>query len=289
MTGLDDAPGGRPNHFARATTRRWWIRRSWQGSSASEPSMSRARSTSWSAPATASGTAPGDARSADVRRGEHRFWGFLPYEKYVFLLLFRPGGGGLEHSNSNLSTVLRSRGRVPTARPRRRMAVAEPGAPGARILSSVQREAAASDRTRSLQFREAAEDGQPVDIRRRDVLLQRPADDARRAADAGEYLASLSRSSAVCRIRPAACCSRWSIRRSRCGRTATRASSQGEHRELLHQGRRARPAARREDPPRDRRPREPRRCDAAGVPALRRRARIHGRRVSTDDRRSGRH
>ncbi|HEY7291802.1 MAG TPA: hypothetical protein VH583_18330 [Vicinamibacterales bacterium] len=36
----------------------------------------------------------------------HRFWGFLPYEKYVFLLLFRPGGGGLEHRNSNLSTVL---------------------------------------------------------------------------------------------------------------------------------------------------------------------------------------
>jgi predicted metalloprotease with PDZ domain len=36
----------------------------------------------------------------------HRFWGFLPYEKYVFLLLFRPGGGGLEHRNSNLSTVI---------------------------------------------------------------------------------------------------------------------------------------------------------------------------------------
>lgn len=35
-----------------------------------------------------------------------RFWGALPYRKYVFLLLFRPGGGGLEHKNSNLSTVL---------------------------------------------------------------------------------------------------------------------------------------------------------------------------------------
>jgi predicted metalloprotease with PDZ domain len=35
----------------------------------------------------------------------HRFWGFLPYERYVFLLAFRPGGGGLEHANSTLTTV----------------------------------------------------------------------------------------------------------------------------------------------------------------------------------------
>src|SRR5262245_56893689 len=35
----------------------------------------------------------------------HRFWGFLPYDKYVFLLVFRQGGGGLEHKNSTLSTV----------------------------------------------------------------------------------------------------------------------------------------------------------------------------------------
>jgi predicted metalloprotease with PDZ domain len=35
----------------------------------------------------------------------HRFWGFLPYTKYVFLLMFRQGGGGLEHKTSTLSTV----------------------------------------------------------------------------------------------------------------------------------------------------------------------------------------
>jgi predicted metalloprotease with PDZ domain len=35
----------------------------------------------------------------------HRFWGFLPYERYLFLLVFRPGGGGLEHKNSTLCTV----------------------------------------------------------------------------------------------------------------------------------------------------------------------------------------
>jgi len=30
----------------------------------------------------------------------YRFWGFLPYKKYVFFNLFRQGGGGLEHNNS---------------------------------------------------------------------------------------------------------------------------------------------------------------------------------------------
>ena len=48
-----------------------------------------------------------------------RFWGFLPYDQYVFLFMFRPGGGGLEHLNSNLSTVLTSsRPGAPTDRGR---------------------------------------------------------------------------------------------------------------------------------------------------------------------------
>lgn len=29
-------------------------------------------------------------------RETRRFWGFLPYKKYVFLNVFRQGGGGLE-------------------------------------------------------------------------------------------------------------------------------------------------------------------------------------------------
>jgi predicted metalloprotease with PDZ domain len=33
-----------------------------------------------------------------------RFWGTLPYRRYVFLNLFRRGGGGLEHLNSTLLT-----------------------------------------------------------------------------------------------------------------------------------------------------------------------------------------
>lgn len=49
-----------------------------------------------------------DAAVRDLSRfvdENRRFWGVLPYDKYLFLLLFRPGGGGLEHRNSTLSTV----------------------------------------------------------------------------------------------------------------------------------------------------------------------------------------
>jgi predicted metalloprotease with PDZ domain len=37
-------------------------------------------------------------------RETHRFWGFLPFRRYVFLNVFRAGGGGLEHKNSTLLT-----------------------------------------------------------------------------------------------------------------------------------------------------------------------------------------
>lgn len=51
----------------------------------------------------------GDAATRDLQtfvEESQRFWGALPYDKYLFLLMFRPGGGGLEHKNSNLSTVV---------------------------------------------------------------------------------------------------------------------------------------------------------------------------------------
>ncbi|MGP0063108.1 MAG: M61 family metallopeptidase [Isosphaeraceae bacterium] len=37
-------------------------------------------------------------------RETHRFWGFLPFRRYVFLNVFRAGGGGLEHKDSTLLT-----------------------------------------------------------------------------------------------------------------------------------------------------------------------------------------
>jgi predicted metalloprotease with PDZ domain len=49
------------------------------------------------------------ARAArDLRRIVEQslpLWGRLPYERYVFLNVFRPGGGGLEHGNSTLLTA----------------------------------------------------------------------------------------------------------------------------------------------------------------------------------------
>lgn len=45
------------------------------------------------------------ARDLQAIVEQHRlFWGTLPYKRYVFLNLFRRGGGGLEHLNSTLLT-----------------------------------------------------------------------------------------------------------------------------------------------------------------------------------------
>ena len=41
---------------------------------------------------------------ATIVEQHRRFWGTLPYRRYVFLNLFRRGGGGLEHLNSTLLT-----------------------------------------------------------------------------------------------------------------------------------------------------------------------------------------
>jgi predicted metalloprotease with PDZ domain len=40
-------------------------------------------------------------------------WGFLPYKHYVFLNVFRQGGGGLEHRNSTLLTASATRATTP--------------------------------------------------------------------------------------------------------------------------------------------------------------------------------
>ncbi len=46
-------------------------------------------------------------------RETHRFWGFLPFQRYVFLNVFRAGGGGLEHKDSTLLTSSPRGGREP--------------------------------------------------------------------------------------------------------------------------------------------------------------------------------
>jgi predicted metalloprotease with PDZ domain len=44
-------------------------------------------------------------------RETRRFWGFLPFERYVFLNVFGRGGGGLEHKDSTLLTAGSAAGR----------------------------------------------------------------------------------------------------------------------------------------------------------------------------------
>jgi predicted metalloprotease with PDZ domain len=48
-----------------------------------------------------------------IVRDARRLWGFLPYKKYVFLNVFRQGGGGLEHKNSTLLTANAARATTP--------------------------------------------------------------------------------------------------------------------------------------------------------------------------------
>ena len=77
-----------------------------------------------------------DLREIVARRA--RLWGSLPYKRYVFLNLFRQGGGGLEHLDSTLLTVNAARAMTPARLPS--LALVR----RARVLPRVQREAPAA-------------------------------------------------------------------------------------------------------------------------------------------------
>jgi predicted metalloprotease with PDZ domain len=56
--------------------------------------------------------------AADLKRivaETRRFWGFLPFNRYLFLNVFRKGGGGLEHKDSTLLTANVARVETPEA------------------------------------------------------------------------------------------------------------------------------------------------------------------------------
>jgi predicted metalloprotease with PDZ domain len=67
----------------------------------------------------------GDCKSWDGKRAaadleklvreERRMWGFLPFKQYVFLCVFRQGGGGLEHRNSTLLNSSKAAMRTPAS------------------------------------------------------------------------------------------------------------------------------------------------------------------------------
>jgi predicted metalloprotease with PDZ domain len=60
----------------------------------------------------------GQRAAGDIKKiviENHRMWGFLPFQRYLFLCLFRQGGGGLEHRNSTLVTSNAASMRTPAA------------------------------------------------------------------------------------------------------------------------------------------------------------------------------
>src|SRR5262249_21888027 len=106
MTGLEAAPGGRPNHY-RAEDYDTLVDSPIVAGNLATQEFTVAGSKHYV-------VAVGDAGQWDAQRAArdlekivsqtHRFWGFLPFKRYVFLMVFRQGGGGLEHANSTLLT-----------------------------------------------------------------------------------------------------------------------------------------------------------------------------------------
>lgn len=105
-SGLDAAPGGKPNHFRAADF----------DTLADSPIVAGELSVR---EFTVEGSLhqladAGDYKRWDGARGAsdlekivretRRYFGLLPFKRYVFLNVFRQGGGGLEHSNSTLLT-----------------------------------------------------------------------------------------------------------------------------------------------------------------------------------------
>ncbi|MCI0487830.1 MAG: M61 family peptidase [Blastocatellia bacterium] len=106
ITGLDPSPDRRPNHF-RAKDFDTLADSPIVAGNLSVREFEVAGSKHYLVDAGQHGQWDGQRAAHDLERivrETHRFWGFLPFKKYVFLNVFRQGGGGLEHSNSTLLT-----------------------------------------------------------------------------------------------------------------------------------------------------------------------------------------
>lgn len=106
MTGLDDVPGA-PHHFRAADYEALVDSPMLAGKLVTHEFVVAGKT---HVVVGAGDYASWDGASATrdlnaIVEATYRLWGFLPYDKYLFLLMFRPGRGGLEHRNSTLSTV----------------------------------------------------------------------------------------------------------------------------------------------------------------------------------------
>lgn len=107
MTGMDDAPDHQPDHFRAADYETLVDSPILAGDLVVREFVVDGKKHYVVGAGDTAGWDP-DAAARDLSRFVdecHRFWGFLPYDKYAFLLMFRQGGGGLEHKTSNLSTM----------------------------------------------------------------------------------------------------------------------------------------------------------------------------------------
>jgi predicted metalloprotease with PDZ domain len=117
MTGLDPAPDGQANHYRAADFDTLVDSpivagdldvREFDVAGSRHFVVSAGNFKGWDGPRAA----------ADVEKlvqETRRMWGFLPFKRYVFLFVFRPGGGGLEHRNSALLTTSTAAGRTPAS------------------------------------------------------------------------------------------------------------------------------------------------------------------------------
>jgi predicted metalloprotease with PDZ domain len=107
MTGLEPAPGGRPNHYRAAdfdTLVDSPIAAGDLAVTEFEVEGSKHVLVNIGAAGEWDSQKAADAVEKIIRENR-RMWGFLPFQRYVFLIAFRQGGGGLEHANSTLVTT----------------------------------------------------------------------------------------------------------------------------------------------------------------------------------------
>jgi predicted metalloprotease with PDZ domain len=117
LTGLDAAPDGKANHY-RAADFDTLVDSPIIAGNLDSHAFDVAGSKHLVVNAGDFAAWNGKRAAADLEKlvGEHRrLWGFLPFERYLFLCVFRRGGGGLEHKNSTLLTANAEAMRLPAS------------------------------------------------------------------------------------------------------------------------------------------------------------------------------
>jgi predicted metalloprotease with PDZ domain len=116
MTALDGAPDGLPNHY-RSNDFDTLVDSPIVAGDLAVREFNVAGSKHYVVDLGAVGQWDGQRAAQEMEKIVHetrRFWGFLPFKRYLFLQVFRQGGGGLEHKNSTLLTANSTRTTTPS-------------------------------------------------------------------------------------------------------------------------------------------------------------------------------